>query len=215
MRMVRAHGVWGRRMRSEGKLVLGSASPRRARLLSQLSVPFDVVPSSIAEVRAEREGAGEFAQRLAREKALAVSSDLPRLWVLGADTIVTLKKEVLGKPTDAADACRMLASLSGRTHRVITAVALVAPGGTLHEQISEESTVRFRRLASDEIQRYVATAEPLDKAGAYAIQGGAADFVSRLQGSYDNVVGLPLDQVRELLRRAGLYPAAREVRKGL
>lgn len=187
-------------------LILGSASPRRARLLSLLGVPFDVRVSDIDETALPHEGAHAHTLRLARHKAQVVAATSRRAWVLGSDTVVVLDDEILGKPVDAADARRMLSALSGREHRVVTGVALVAPEGDVREELCEESTVRFRRLSADEIDRYVAGGEPLDKAGAYAIQGGAADFVTRLSGSYENVVGLPVDAVRGMLLRAGLYP---------
>jgi len=187
-------------------LVLGSASPRRARLLSQLGVPFEVRSSDVAEDLIPGESARDHATRLARDKALAVSASEADAFVLGSDTVVSVDEEILGKPVDAADARRMLLRLSGKTHRVLTAVALVGPGGAVRREVCEESLVRFRKLAAAEIDRYVAGGEPLDKAGAYAIQGGAADFVARLQGSYENVVGLPLDEVRVLLEQEGLYP---------
>lgn len=187
-------------------LILGSASPRRARLLSTLGVPFDVRSSDLPEVVQPGECPRAFTQRLAREKAIAVAATCPEAWVLGSDTVVVLDEEILGKPHDAADARRMLGNLSGRQHRVVTAVALVAPGGSVHQELCDETTVWFRRLAAEEIERYVAGGEPMDKAGAYAIQGGAADFVTRLSGSYETVVGLPVEAVREMLARAGLYP---------
>jgi septum formation protein len=187
-------------------LILGSASARRARLLASLGVPFDIRPSGAPEEVRAGEAAQEYAARVAREKALLTAVANPGCWVLGADTVVVVDGEILGKPADAGEARRMLTRLSAREHLVVTAVALVDPGGALREEIGEESVVRFRRLSADEISCYVDSGEPFDKAGAYAIQGGAADFVARLSGSYENVVGLPVDAVREMLRRAGLYP---------
>lgn len=187
-------------------LVLGSASPRRARLLAELGVAFEVRASAIPEEAAAGESASDYASRLAREKAAAVSGQIPNCYVLGADTVVVLDEDILGKPGDAAEARAMLARLSGREHSVLTAVALVGPGGALCDERCERSLVRFRRLKAAEIDAYVGTGEPLDKAGAYGIQGGAADFVARLQGSYENVVGLPVDAVRAMLEKADLYP---------
>lgn len=163
-------------------------------------------PSAIEESLLSGEDAETHTVRLAREKARAVARRFPDAWILGTDTVVVLDDEILGKPTDEAVARRTLGRLSGREHRVVTGVALVAPGGEVREELYEESRVRFRKLSADEIAAYVASGEPLDKAGSYGIQGGAADFVARLQGSYENVVGLPIDAVREMLRRAGLYP---------
>jgi septum formation protein len=191
---------------SVASLILGSASPRRARLLSGLGVPFDVRPSAIEESVLAGEDAEEHTVRLARAKAQAVARSAPDAWVLGTDTVVVLDGEILGKPADPIAARRTLGRLSGREHSVVTGVSLVAPGGAVCEELHEQSVVRFRKLTADEIAAYVASGEPLDKAGSYGIQGGAADFVARLQGSYENVVGLPVDAVREMLRRAGLYP---------
>lgn len=169
-------------------------------------MPFDVRPSGVSEDLLDGESPRAYAVRLAREKALAAHATNPQAWVLGADTVVVVDGEIFGKPADAADARRMLGRLSGREHQVMTAVALVDPAGVVREEICEESTVRFRKLGADEVARYVETGECFDKAGAYAIQGGAADFVARLSGSYENVVGLPVDAVREMLRQSGLYP---------
>jgi septum formation protein len=188
------------------RLVLGSASPRRAALLRQLGVEFGVHASDVPEIPGAGETPVDFAARVAREKGAAVAARVADAWVLAADTIVVVDGVVLGKPADAADAGQMLRRLSERRHEVVTAVALIAPGGRLAEEVLGRSTVSFRALTSEEIDAYVATGEPLDKAGAYAIQGGAAGFVERVSGSYTNVVGLPIDEVRELLRRHGLLP---------
>ncbi len=167
---------------------------------------FDVLPSDIAENLEPGEDAPLHTVRLAREKAQTVAALCPMAWVLGTDTVVVLDGEILGKPENDAAARSMLGRLSGREHQVVTGVCLVAPGGGVREELHEASLVRFRRLTAEEIGAYVASGEPRDKAGAYGIQGGAADFVARLQGSYENVVGLPVDAVREMLTRAGLYP---------
>ncbi len=185
-------------------LVLGSASPRRAELLRRLGVEFSVQASDIPEVPAAGESAADFARRAAREKALAVARATANTWVLAADTVVVVDGEIMGKPADAADARRMLSRLSGRVHHVVTGIALVGPDGLLREELAVDSAVQFRLLAGDEIDAYVASGDPLDKAGAYAIQGGASRFVHRVTGSYTNVVGLPLDEVRDLLQRHGL-----------
>jgi septum formation protein len=187
-------------------LVLGSASPRRAALLRQLGVDFTVCPSDVPEIAADGETAGELVRRLAREKGAAVVSRCADAWVLSADTIVVVDGTVLGKPADAAEAGQMLRRLSDRAHEVFTAVALTAPGGEPAGEALVCSRVEFRALTTAEIDAYVATGEPFDKAGAYAIQGGAAHFVSRVSGSYTNVVGLPIDETRDLLARAGLLP---------
>lgn len=144
-----------------------------------------------------------YALRLAREKAEVVAAQYPQSYVLGADTIVVVDAEVLGKPKDHADAARMLRLLSGRGHEVTTAVSVVAPG-TLAETRASTTKVYFRELAEDEIQRYVAGGEPMDKAGAYAIQGGASRWTDRIEGEFSNVVGLPLSLVTDMLRANGL-----------
>ena len=188
-------------------LVLGSASPRRAALLRQVGLDFSVCPSDVPEVAAAGETATDLARRLAREKGTAVARSRTDAWVLSADTIVVVDGAVLGKPADAAEAGQMLRRLSDRAHEVFTAVALTAPGGAPAGEVLVRSRVEFRPLSAAEIDAYVATDEPFDKAGAYAIQGGAAHFVRRVDGSYTNVVGLPIDETRDLLARAGLLPA--------
>ena len=187
-------------------LILGSASPRRARLLESLGVSFEVLPSDIDETRLAEESAREYAVRTARDKALAVARRRRDAWVIGSDTVVAIDQEILGKPADEDDARAMLQRLSGERHRVLTAVALVAPEVRLHEEICEESVVHFRHLKIGEIDDYIDGGEPFDKAGAYAIQGGASAFITRLQGSYENVVGFPVDEVREMLLRAKVLP---------
>ncbi len=188
-------------------LILASQSPRRRRLLRLLGVAFSVRPAAIPERPLPRETPEAHAVRMAKEKALAVALHLPprergRAFVLGSDTVVALRRRMFGKPRDADDARRMLRALSGRTHRVVTGVALWR--GSDGRLISGRRTTRvtFDRLTRDAIDRYVATGEPLDAAGAYAIQGYACAFIPRIEGSFSNVVGLPLDLVRDLLRRA-------------
>jgi septum formation protein len=189
-------------------LILGSASPRRAELLARLGVAFSVDASAIAEQRRGGEEALAFARRMAREKALAVAAAHPGAWVLGADTIVVVDGDVLGKPADAAEAAAMLHRLAGRVHLVVTCVALLRPGGALQEEIEACTEVEFRSLSAGEIERYARSEEPLDKAGGYGIQGAAGAFVAAVRGSYDNVVGLPTEALVEVLRRAGLLAGA-------
>jgi septum formation protein len=192
-----------------GHLILASASPRRRELLGPLGLSFEVEASALPETPRAGEAPADFAQRMAREKAQAVAAAHPGAAVLGADTIVVVDGAIVGKPTDVAEARRMLARLSGCTHTVITAVALVTPGAPVTERVVE-STVEFRPLSAAEIEAYVATGEPLDKAGAYAIQGGARRFVRHVRGSYTNVIGLPLDEVRAMLGQAGFGPIAKQ-----
>ncbi len=186
-------------------LVLASASPRRRELLTQAGYRFEVHPAHIPEDPLPGEDPIAYVTRLAREKAEAVFRDLTdaspepekTLVVLGADTTVALDNTILGKPEDAADAARMLRLLSGRTHRVITGVAVVTKKGA--EVAAEATAVRFLTLSDAEIADYVAGGEPMDKAGAYAIQGRAARWIPRIEGCYFNVMGLPLALVCSLL----------------
>src|SRR5262245_41242775 len=182
---------------------LASASPRRSELLRQIGVPFEVRPAAIAEDQLARETPQAYVVRLAAAKAetiwAAAGDSRP---VLAADTAVVLDGEILGKPATAAEAAAMLERLSGRTHRVLTAVALRHAGGL--ETASSESEVRFRATTADERLAYCRTGEPFDKAGGYGIQGHAAVFVEELRGSYSGVVGLPLYETAALLARCGL-----------
>jgi septum formation protein len=190
-------------------LVLASASPRRRELLAQVGYRFEVYPAHIPEDPLPGEDPVVYVTRLARQKAEAVFSDLtaahPKpeenaqspLVVLGADTTVTLDNAILGKPEDAADAARILRLLSGRTNRVITGVALVTAKRT--EVAAEVTAVRFLTLSDEDIAEYIATGEPMDKAGAYGIQGHAARWIPRIEGCYFNVMGLPLALVCSLL----------------
>ncbi len=183
------------------RLILASNSPRRRELLQNAGFEFDVRPSGIEETRLPGESPEDFARRLARDKALDVARQSnPGSLVLGADTIVTLNGEILEKPADAADAARMLRTLSGRTHRVITGVCLVRAPETVLAWRHESTSVTFKNLAADEIDSYVASGEPFDKAGGYAIQGLASRFVPRIEGCYFNVVGLPVPLVYEILK---------------
>ncbi|MCB4614755.1 Maf family protein [Enterobacter asburiae] len=179
-------------------LYLASGSPRRQELLTQLGVSFERIVTGIEEKRAEGESAQQYVSRLAREKAQAgvasVPSDLP---VLGADTIVILNGEVLEKPRDADHAARMLHKMSGQTHQVMTAVVLADRQHVLDCLVVTEVT--FRVLTDDDIAAYIASGEPMDKAGAYGIQGLGGCFVRKINGSYHAVVGLPLVETYELL----------------
>ena len=179
-------------------LYLASGSPRRRELLTQLGLHFERVITDVEELRREEESAQHYVRRLAREKALAGVAVAPQdLPVLGADTIVVLNGEVLEKPRDAADARAMLCKLSGHTHQVMTAVALADSQQALDCVVITDVT--FRTLTATDIDDYIATGEPMDKAGAYGIQGRGGNFVRKINGSYHAVVGLPLVETGELI----------------
>jgi septum formation protein len=179
-------------------IVLASASPRRQELLKNAGIEFVVKPANIPETRQEGEAPQVFAERMAREKARAVWAGTRNEYVLGADTIVVVDDLVLGKPENEQDAARMLRLLSGRKHQVITGVCLV--GINFEDVRSETTTVHFSALSDDDIRAYIATGEPMDKAGAYAIQGMASRWISKIEGDYSNVVGLPVALVLQMLR---------------
>lgn len=193
-------------------LVLASASPRRQELLRAAGIAITVQPTRIPEIPKEGEAPKAYAERLAREKAWAVFKERPNDFVLGADTIVVVDEQILGKPKDASAAVRMLRLLSGRSHEVTTAVCLMGPGpgrttaetatgdAPLGDTRSETTTVTMNALSDDEIRAYVETGEPMDKAGAYAIQGIASRWIPRVEGDYSNVVGLPVALVYRMLR---------------
>jgi septum formation protein len=184
-------------------IILASASPRRAELLRSAAIPFTVEAANIPEELQPGEQPREHAQRLAQEKAEIVAKRNPGKLVLGADTIVVVDDQVLGKPRDKADASRMVRLLSGRSHEVITGVC-VARLATSNPQLatcSEQTKVFFEEIAEDEIEAYIATGEPMDKAGAYAIQGIASRWIGRIEGDYANVVGLSVALVWKMLQK--------------
>jgi septum formation protein len=195
-------------------LVLASASPRRQELLRNTGIQFVVQPANIPEIRLSSESPKEFAERMAREKTRAIWNDaasahpLQRTQkggattVLGADTVVVVDDEVLGKPRDGDDAARTLRLLSGRKHFVITGVCLLGDG--FEDLQSETTAVHFSEISEAEVRSYVASGEPMDKAGAYAIQGMASRWISKIEGDYNNVVGLPVDLVLRMLREHGV-----------
>ena len=187
-------------------LVLGSGSPRRSELLARAGIAFEVRPADIDETAEIGEAPAAFALRLARAKAIAVATLVgasPRRIVLGADTIVVVDGDVLGKPTDREDAVRLLGRLVGREHRVLTGVAVVASDRSDRAATCVvTSRVTMRAATEVEIRRYVATGEPLDKAGAYAAQGEGRRFIERIDGSESNVIGLPIDETLALLRES-------------
>ncbi len=180
------------------KLVLASRSPRRAEILNAVGWSFDTEAANIDESRFEGEAAVPYVRRLAQSKAETIAKNLSSGLVLGADTVVLVDEKILGQPSDADDARRMLKLLSGRWHEVLTAVALLRAGGGQVMADHEKTRVRFAEMSDAEIDWYVGTGEPMDKAGAYAIQGKAALFIEEIQGDYFNIVGLPVRLVYKL-----------------
>lgn len=178
-------------------LVLASASPRRAELLKSAGFQFTIVPAAIDETALPEECPDDHVRRLARGKALAAAALVPGATILGADTVVVVDDEILGKPIDAGDARRMLRLLAGRRHQVFTGIAVLRLG-VVHDAV-EVTAVDLAPMTGEEIEWYVASGEPMGKAGAYAIQGLASRFVSRIEGSYSNVVGLPIAVVHRML----------------
>ncbi|HLO24755.1 MAG TPA: Maf family nucleotide pyrophosphatase [Geobacteraceae bacterium] len=190
-------------MTSPGRIILASASPRRVELLASAGIEFEVHPGDVPEDVLPGEAPEDHVVRLAREKSQNVAARVEGRFFIGADTVVVCAGEIMGKPKDGADAERMLWKLSGVPHEVITGFAIYDK--ERHDAVSGAVTTKvfFKRLRDEEIHAYIATGCPFDKAGAYAIQGGAAHMVERIDGSYTNVVGLPLCEVVEELRRIG------------
>ncbi len=188
-------------------LILASASPRRRELLGSLGISFEICPADVDEHIDLPADMAVFS--LSRRKADAARQLHPGRWILAADTLVSADKRILGKPSDREEACRMLRFLSGRTHQVYTGVTVISPDGRSFTEV-DTSDVTFDRIGEEEIRSYVDSGEPMDKAGAYAIQGGAAKWISRLEGSPSGVIGLPLCLVRKLLCEAGYIPAGNE-----
>jgi len=189
----------------ENTIILASASPRRNELLRQVGFSFEVIPSLAEEREMPGETPEEHVVRLSLEKAREVSTrdDIDGRWIIGSDTIVLLDKEILGKPSDEEDAARMLRALSGRTHQVLSGYAILDRCTGENRSAAVTTRVTFRSLTAAEITGYIATKEPVDKAGAYAIQGLGAFMISRIEGSYSNVVGLPLCEVVQGLEALG------------
>jgi septum formation protein len=183
-------------------LILASSSPRRAEILSALGIPFEIQAADVDETLRSGEDAARAASRLAEAKARTIGLRHPGRWILGADTLVVLDQAILGKPRDAEDAGRMLRLLSGREHRVVTGVALLRHDSP-SRVLLEESRVRIAPLTGEEVSWYVDTREPMDKAGAYAVQGLGSRFIEEIRGSYTNVMGLPARTVYRLMREAG------------
>jgi septum formation protein len=191
-------------------LILARGSPRRRELLGRAGIRIDIRPADIPEVEQAGETPMAFAQRLARSKALTVAQRIgtaPPRWVLGADTIVVVENDILGKPRDEKHAMELLERLTGRGHCVVTAVALASSETLRVRDITVESRVEMRDVRRDELAAYVATGESLDKAGGYAVQGGARSFVTKIVGSETNVIGLPMDETLALLAEVGIEPS--------
>jgi septum formation protein len=189
----------------EHTVILASNSPRRRELLAQIGMTFLVAPANVDESLRDGETPKDYAERLALDKARAVASGRKEGVVIAADTIVVVGDAILGKPTDAADARHMLSVLSGREHEVITGLAVVDAATGRSAARTSVTRVWFRDLSDREIAAYVATGEPLDKAGSYGIQERGALLVERIEGCYSNVVGLPLSLLGEMLREFGVY----------
>jgi septum formation protein len=184
---------------NDSKIVLASQSPRRVELLKEISTQFEVVPSSIEEVLDPGLRPEANAQNLARAKAESIAPNFPDCWVIGADTLVTLDHQIFGKPEDEEDAKQILKKISGREHLVVTGICVVGPKKTLTKAVI--SQVKIKPLTDQEIEDYIATGEPMDKAGAYAIQGKGSFMVRSFSGSRNNIIGLPLDELKILLKK--------------
>lgn len=187
---------------STKKLILASRSPRRLELLQSLGLEFEVSPSKAEEITDPEQSPEQNAVKIARDKARWVARQNPGSYILGADTMVVLDREIIGQPVDEEDAFRILTKLAGKQHRVITGVVLITPDDEEYET-AETSTVSIKSVGEDKIRSYIATGEPLDKAGAYAIQGEGSCLVESWEGSWSNIVGLPLEALTRLFQQAG------------
>lgn len=187
----------------ETRLILASQSPRRRELLSLMGIPFAVDAPEVDEHCTL--GAREAVLELSRRKALAAAARHPGKVILASDTLVAVDDVPLGKPVDEADAFRMLRSLSGRWHQVYTGVCVISENGDIHAEV-DATDVRFGDMSDEAIRAYIATSEPMDKAGAYALQGIAGLWIEEIHGSHTNVIGLPLTLTRKLLEECGLHP---------
>lgn len=190
-------------MPNHGTIILASASPRRSELMALAGIGFSVVPADIDEAVLPGEEPSEHVMRLSREKADAVADTTSGRFFIGADTVVVLDGGIMGKPADDAEAFRMLSALSGRSHEVVTGFSVFDKVSGIHLTRSVCTEVTFKELSAGEIRAYIATGCPLDKAGAYAMQGGAVHFIRTICGSYTNVIGLPMTELYEALCQLG------------
>lgn len=186
---------------STAKFILASASPRRQELLRSVGLKFKTVPAHVNEDHIRGESPRQHVRRLAQEKALLISRKHPQAWVLGADTIVVIDGLILGKPKNKTQAREMLGRLSGRRHTVFTGFTLANNAAGLIKTKVVQSAVRFKKISAGEMEWYISSAEPYDKAGGYAMQGKGAYFIKSIRGSYTNVIGLPLGEVLETLKK--------------
>ena len=190
-------------MSNHGTIILASASPRRTELMALAGIEFNVVPADIDEKVLPGEKPSEHVMRLSREKADAVAGSTNGRFFIGADTVVVLDDQIMGKPADDSEAFRMLSALSGRKHEVITGFSVFDKISGIHLSRCVRTEVTFKELSEREIRAYIATGCPMDKAGAYAIQGGAVHFIRSICGSYTNVIGLPMTELYETLDQLG------------
>jgi len=190
-------------MSNHGTIILASASPRRTELMALAGIEFSVVPADIDEAVLPGEKPAEHVMRLSREKADAVAGTTNGRYFIGADTVVVLEERIMGKPADEAEAFRMLAALSGRDHEVITGFSVFDKVSGIHLSRCVRTEVTFKELSEREIRSYIASGCPMDKAGAYAMQGGAVHFIRSICGSYTNVIGLPMTELYETLCQLG------------
>lgn len=186
------------------QIILASASPRRKQLLSSVGLKFKTVPAHLDEIYLNGETPNQHARRLAQSKAKIISEKYPDAWVLGADTIVVIDGQILGKPENKAQAKKMLQKLSGRTHKVHTAFTITRAASSISRTLVIQSAVSFKNISPDEIKWYISSKEPYDKAGGYAAQEKGASFIKSVRGSYTNVIGLPLCEVLEEFKTLGV-----------
>jgi septum formation protein len=186
---------------STAKFILASASPRRRELLRSVGLKFKTIPAHVDEDYIEGESPQQHVRRLAQEKAQLIARKYPRAWVLGADTIVVIDGLILGKPKNKTQAREMLKKLSGREHKVFTGFTITQVASKLSHSAVVQSTVKFKKISAAELDWYIACDEPYDKAGGYAVQGKGAYFIKSIRGSYTNVIGLPLCEVLETLKK--------------